>query len=162
MSLALLFLYLMLSMFRMLIHPSSGAYDLFVELFHGLYCSGSTCVGVTLWFGCGGVVSVCRLKLQLKFPTVPFHLTSLHFHMIFATLLFLSLHTVYNCLPNSLSKQILALQGEVPNASAGSWFQFSMVLFTNEYFTISVLCFLSLIFRINMFQKCFCTNVPYK
>ena len=21
------------------------------------------CVGVTLWFGCGGVVSVCRLKL---------------------------------------------------------------------------------------------------
>jgi len=23
--------------------------------FHGLYCSGSLCVGVTLWFGCGGV-----------------------------------------------------------------------------------------------------------
>jgi len=41
MSLAFLFHYLMLSMFRMLIHPSSGAYDLFVELFHGLYCSGS-------------------------------------------------------------------------------------------------------------------------
>jgi len=39
--------------FRMLIHPSSGACDLFVELFHGLYCSGSMCVGVTLWFGCG-------------------------------------------------------------------------------------------------------------
>jgi len=58
MSLALLFLYLMLKMFRMLIHPSSGACDLFVELFHGLYCSGSMCVGVTLWFGCGGVVSV--------------------------------------------------------------------------------------------------------
>jgi len=33
MSLALLFLYLMLNMFRMLIHPSSGACDLFVELF---------------------------------------------------------------------------------------------------------------------------------
>jgi len=46
------------NMFRMLIHPSSGACDLFVELFHGLYCSGSMCVGVTLWFGCGGVVSV--------------------------------------------------------------------------------------------------------
>ena len=46
----------------MLIHPSSGACDLFVELFHGLYCSGSMCVGVTLWFGCGGVLSVCRLK----------------------------------------------------------------------------------------------------
>ena len=39
----------MLNMFRMLIHPSSGACDLFVELFHGLYCSGSMCVGVTLW-----------------------------------------------------------------------------------------------------------------
>ena len=39
MSLALLFHYLMLNMFRMLIHPSSGACDLFVELFHGFYCS---------------------------------------------------------------------------------------------------------------------------
>ena len=62
MSLALLFHYLMLNMFRMLIHPSSGVCDVFVELFHGLYCSGSMCVGVTLWFGWGGVVSVCRLK----------------------------------------------------------------------------------------------------
>jgi len=47
MSLALLFHYLMLNMFGMLIHPSSGACDLLVELFHGLYCSGSMCVGVT-------------------------------------------------------------------------------------------------------------------
>jgi len=97
MSLALLFHYLMLNMFRMLVHPSSGAYDLFVELFHsfmlfwfdvcwcyvvvwlgwcgirtqaealvfqlhGLYCSGSMCVGVTLRFGWGGVVSGCKLK----------------------------------------------------------------------------------------------------
>jgi len=61
-SLALLFHYLMINMFRMLIYPSSGACDLFVELFHGLYCSGSMCVGVTLLFGCGGVVSVCRLR----------------------------------------------------------------------------------------------------
>ena len=57
MSPALLFHYLMLNMFRMLIHPSSGACDLFIELFHGLYCSGSMCVGVTLWFGSGGVAS---------------------------------------------------------------------------------------------------------
>jgi len=35
---------------------------LFVELFHRFYCSGSMCVGVTLWYGCGGVVSVCRLR----------------------------------------------------------------------------------------------------
>ena len=47
MSLAFLFHYLMHNMFRMLIHPSSGACDLFVELFHELYCSGSMCVGVT-------------------------------------------------------------------------------------------------------------------
>ena len=56
MSLALLCHYLLLNMFRMLIHPSSRACDLFDELFHGLYCSGSMCVGVTLWFGWGGVV----------------------------------------------------------------------------------------------------------
>jgi len=57
MSLALLFHYLMLNMFRMLIHLSSGVCDLFVELFHGLYCSGSMCVGVmvlcvlVVWYG---------------------------------------------------------------------------------------------------------------
>ena len=62
MSLAFLFHYLMLNMFRMLTHPSPGACDLFVELFHGLYCSGTMRVGVTLWFGWGGVVSGCRLR----------------------------------------------------------------------------------------------------
>jgi len=73
MSLVLLVLYLMLNMFRMLIHPSSGSCDLFVELFHGLYCSGSMCVGVTLWFGWGGVVSVCKLKqcFSLHTDTTP-------------------------------------------------------------------------------------------
>ena len=73
MSLALLFHYLMLNVFRMLIHPSSGACDLFVELFHGLYCSGSMCVGVTVWFGWGGVVSVCRMKqcFSLHTDTTP-------------------------------------------------------------------------------------------
>ena len=65
MSPALLFHYLLLNMFRMLIHPSSGACDLFVELFHGLYKSGSMRVGVTVWFGWGGVVSVCRLLLNM-------------------------------------------------------------------------------------------------
>jgi hypothetical protein len=50
-------------MFRMLVHPFSGTCDLVVELFHGLYYSGSMCVGVTVWFGWGGVVSLCRLKL---------------------------------------------------------------------------------------------------
>jgi len=50
MSLALLFLYLMFNNFRMLIQPSSGACDQFVELFHGLYCSGSMCVGIRFGF----------------------------------------------------------------------------------------------------------------
>ena len=27
-----------------------------------VYCSGSMCVGVTVWFGWGVVVSLCRLK----------------------------------------------------------------------------------------------------
>ena len=61
MSLAFLYHYLMLNMLR-LIQPSSGTCDLFVELFHGLYCSGTKCVGVTVWFGWGGVVSLCMLK----------------------------------------------------------------------------------------------------
>jgi len=47
MTLDLLFLYLMLNMFRMLIRPSSGVCDLCAELFHGLFRSGSMCVGVT-------------------------------------------------------------------------------------------------------------------
>jgi hypothetical protein len=75
MSLAFLFLYIMLNMFRMLIHPSSGACDLCVELFHGLCCSGTMCVGVTVWFGWGGVVSGCRLKqcFSLHPDTTPHH-----------------------------------------------------------------------------------------
>jgi len=53
MSLALLFHYLLLSMFRMLVHPSLGACDLLWIYF--MCCislfSGSMCVGVTVWFG---------------------------------------------------------------------------------------------------------------
>jgi hypothetical protein len=52
----------MINMFRMLIHPFSRACYLFVELFHGLYCSGTMCVGVAVWFGWGGAVSGCRPK----------------------------------------------------------------------------------------------------
>jgi len=70
MSLALLFHYLMLNMFRMLMRPSSGACDLFDELFHGLYCSGSMCFGVTLWYGWGGV-SAC-----IHIPHHPSHTTT--------------------------------------------------------------------------------------
>ena len=51
--LVLLLLYSVLNMFRMLIHPSSGACDLFVELFHGLYL-----VRCVLVLRCGFVVVV--------------------------------------------------------------------------------------------------------
>jgi len=71
MSLTLLFHYLMLNVFRMLIHPSSGACNLFVELVHGLYCAGTMCVGVTVWFGWGGVVSGYRLKPASGYHTTP-------------------------------------------------------------------------------------------
>jgi len=66
MSLALLFHYLMLNMFRMLIHPSSGACDLFVELFHGLYCSGSMCVWCyfVVWLGWCGIRMQAEAQLQ--------------------------------------------------------------------------------------------------
>ena len=68
MSLALLFLYLMLNMFRMLIYRFSGASDLFVELFHGLYCSGSMCVGVSLWFAW---VVWCGIRMQAEVVLQP-------------------------------------------------------------------------------------------
>jgi len=70
MSLALLLLYLIFNMFRKLIRPSSGACDICVELFHGLYCSGSMCLGVMLWHGSGGVVSVRRLNYYCLYFTI--------------------------------------------------------------------------------------------
>jgi hypothetical protein len=53
-------------MFWMLIRPSSVARDLFVDLFHGLYCSGSMCVGVigVVWLGwCGILIQAETLVL---------------------------------------------------------------------------------------------------
>jgi len=38
---------------------------LIADLFHVLCCSGSMCVGVTVWFGWGSVVSGCRLKILI-------------------------------------------------------------------------------------------------
>ena len=63
MSLALLFHYLMLNIFRMLVDSSSGACDLFVELFHGLCYSGEMCVGVMLWFMLGW----CGIRMQASY-----------------------------------------------------------------------------------------------
>ena len=72
------FNYSMLNMFRMLEHPSSGACDLFVELFHGLYCSGSMCVGVTVWFVWGGVVSLGSLHKDTTPPQPNHKVTPTH------------------------------------------------------------------------------------
>ena len=48
-------------------------------LLHGLYCSGLMCDDVTLWYGWGGVVSVCRLKHYCNsvsaFIRIPHHTT---------------------------------------------------------------------------------------
>ena len=64
MSLALLFHCLLLKMFRMLVHPSSGACDLFVEFCHGLYCSGSMCVCVN-----GDKYTISRKLLKMNVLT---------------------------------------------------------------------------------------------
>ena len=62
MSLALLFHYLLLNMFRMLVHPSSGACDLLLIYFMCFIALVRCVFGVTVWFGWGGVVSLCRLQ----------------------------------------------------------------------------------------------------
>jgi len=85
-----------------------------------------------------------------KFPTshhyTSSHFTSLHFRWFSPH--FYSFHlTPFIIAFLTLFLKVLGLQGKVPNASAGSWFQFLMVLLTKEYFPISVLCFLPLIFR---------------
>jgi hypothetical protein len=68
MSLALLFHYLLLNMFRMLVHPSSEACYL-------LWIYFMWCIALvpTVWFGWGGVVSFCRLKqcFSLQKDTTP-------------------------------------------------------------------------------------------
>ena len=67
-SLALLFHYLMLNMFRMLIHPSSGACDLFVELFHGLYCSVRIeVIALVRLLSSDGLVVTCVVVLESVF-----------------------------------------------------------------------------------------------
>jgi len=77
MSLALLFHYLMLNMFRMLIQPSSGACDLFDELFHGLYCSGTSYVVV--WVGwCGIRMQYCSLHPDTTPPQPNHNVTPTH------------------------------------------------------------------------------------
>ena len=82
-----------------------------------------------------------------KFPTAPFQLTSLDFTSLHCTFRRFSPHfysrrfTLFIIAFLILPLKILGLQEKVPNASAGSWFQILMVLFTKEYIPISVLRF---------------------
>jgi len=65
------------------------------------------------------------------------HLTSLHCTFRLFSPPFYSFHfTPFIIAFLTLFLKILGLQGRVPNASAGSWFQFLMVLYTKEYFPI--------------------------
>ena len=80
MSLALLFHYLMLNMFRMLIDTSSGACDLFVELFHG-FIALVRCVLVLLWglvvvvwYLCGRLQPATRIPSQTSHTETPTHI----------------------------------------------------------------------------------------
>jgi len=111
MSLAFLFHYLMLNMFRMLIHPSSGTCNLFVELLHGFNCSDSMRVDVMLWFGWSGVVSVCRLKhkcFSLHTDTTQSNTTHEITQQISCRLLRMDVLTSETCsaLNNEIKKQV--------------------------------------------------------
>jgi len=49
---------------------------LIADLLHVLYCSGSMCVGVTVWFGWGGVVSLCSsASACIRIPHHPSYTT---------------------------------------------------------------------------------------
>jgi hypothetical protein len=90
-------------------------------------------------------------SFHLNFLSLHFtshHYTSFHCTFRWFSPHFYSFHfTPFIIAFLTLFLKILGLQEKVPNISAGGWFQFLMVLFTKEYFPISVLCFLFLIFR---------------
>ena len=79
-----------------------------------------------------------RFPPHFEFPSLHFtslHVTSLHFTSLHVT----SLH--FTCF-----LKFLGLEGKVPKSFIVSLFQSWMVLFTKEYFPISFLCLLFLIF----------------
>jgi len=85
MSLALLFLYLMPDMFRMLIHPSSGACDLFVELFRGLYCSVRIeVIALACLFSGECLVVTCLVVLESVFLQILAAAVSYGYRVFFA------------------------------------------------------------------------------
>ena len=79
----------------------------------------------------------CYLHLQ----STSLHFPCLHF-LCFITFTY---STVLH-FPNPRFENV-SFTWEVPIAPPGSWFQSVMDLFTKEYFPMSVLCFLALIFQ---------------
>jgi len=50
-------------------HVSNASTSIFRNLqVVWVYCSGSMCVGVTVWLGWGDVVSLCRLRHYMPQP----------------------------------------------------------------------------------------------
>jgi len=92
-----------------------------------------------------------HLYNSLSFTSLYFaihHYNSLPFTSLLFTFYFLSPSLpalFYTFL--TLVLKIRILPWEVPVAPSGSWFQSVMELFTKEYFPMSVLCFLALIFQ---------------
>jgi len=91
--------------------------------------------------------------ISISYCSILPHITTLHLTSLHCTFRQFSPHLYpFRFIPPiiaflTLFLKILRLKEKKPNDSAGSWFQFLMVLFTKEYFPISVLCFLSLFFR---------------
>jgi len=85
-------------------------------------------------------------------PFTALHFTLLHFTSIHCTFRYFTTHSHFLQFTKSITLLTLflkafGLQGRSPKISAGNRFQGRTVLFTKEYFLISVLCFLFLIFR---------------
>ena len=80
------------------------------------------------------------------------HFPSLHFPSLFIFIAFTSYFLSPSLPPLfytflTLVLKIWVLPWEVPISLSGSWFQSVMDLFTKEYFPMSALCFLALIFQ---------------
>jgi len=89
MSLVFLFYYLMLNMLRMLIHPSLGACDLFVELFHGLYFSvGIEVFALEYLFSGEWLVVTCVVVLESVFLQILAAAVSYGYWVFFACSMF--------------------------------------------------------------------------
>jgi hypothetical protein len=76
------------------------------------------------------------------------HITTLHITSLIYTQYPLKFPCLYVTTFLTLFLNVFSLQGKGACKLARNWFQLLMVLFTKEYLTASVLCFLFLIFRL--------------